>query len=161
MTDNKGRETMKSKLALIGLAAIFTSPAFGQGVDPYIGTWKFNLEKSTWIGTPAPKSQTMIYTGDGKTLTGIIDFIDAQGGTGKQVFTMTFDGQPHPSTGSPNYDSTVYIRFGNTINQVYFKDGKAVLAGQSRIDSDKQFTFTAEGTFANGPQRRVLVWDRQ
>jgi hypothetical protein len=23
-------------------------PAFGHGVDPYIGTWKLNLEKSTW-----------------------------------------------------------------------------------------------------------------
>jgi hypothetical protein len=151
---------MKTPLATAALLCL-TLPAFGQGVDPYIGTWKFNVEKSTWIGTPAPKGQALTYTADGKNVTGIIEFIDAQGGAGKQVFTMIFDGQPHPSTGSPNYDSTAYIRFGNTINQVYFKDGKAVLAGQSRIDSDKQFTFTAEGIFANGPQRRVLVWDRQ
>jgi hypothetical protein len=76
---------------------------------------------------------------------------------------MIFDGQPHPSTGGPDYDSTAYVRFGNTINQVYFKDGKAVLAGQSRIDSDnKVSTFTAEGVAANGQQtRRVLVWDKQ
>ena len=39
---------------------------------------------------------------------------------------MIFDGQPHPSTGTTNYDSTAYVRFGNTISQVYFKNGKAV-----------------------------------
>ncbi len=29
------------------LAGVLSVPAFGQGVDPLIGTWKFNPEKST------------------------------------------------------------------------------------------------------------------
>jgi hypothetical protein len=51
---------MKTPLATAALLCL-TLPAFGQGVDPYIGTWKFNVEKSTWIGTPAPKGQALTY----------------------------------------------------------------------------------------------------
>jgi hypothetical protein len=32
------------------LAGVLAVPAFGQGVDPLIGTWKLNLEKSTFTG---------------------------------------------------------------------------------------------------------------
>jgi hypothetical protein len=34
----------------------FTLPAFGQNVGPLIGTWKFNPEKSTYVGIPPMKS---------------------------------------------------------------------------------------------------------
>jgi hypothetical protein len=51
---------MIKRLAIAAL--IVAGPAFGQGVDPYIGKWKFNVEKSTWIsGLPAPKSMTITY----------------------------------------------------------------------------------------------------
>ena len=34
------------------------------------------------------------------------------------------EGMPHPTTGSPDYDSTAYTRVGNTINAVRFKTGR-------------------------------------
>jgi hypothetical protein len=147
---------------IVILAAIFAMPAWAQSVDPYIGTWKLNLEKTTHIGQPVPKSETITYTGDGQNLAGTINFVGPQDATTTIKYTLIFDGQPHPTTGSPNFDSTAYIRFGNTINMVWFKNGKAMAVGQSRIDSDKQFTYTSEGIGANGqPFRVVLVWDRQ
>ena len=63
--------------ALVGVLGV---PAFGQGVDPYIGTWKLNLEKTTYIGQPPPKSMTITFTGDGHTLTGTIDVIGPEVG---------------------------------------------------------------------------------
>jgi hypothetical protein len=46
-TGNKREETiMKSTLFALAFFAL-TFPAFGQGVDPLIGTWKLNVEKST------------------------------------------------------------------------------------------------------------------
>jgi hypothetical protein len=55
----------------------------------------------------------------------------------KSHIRVVFDGQPHPSLDSPYYNSTTYIRFGNTINEVYFKGGKAVVAEQQRLKIDK------------------------
>jgi hypothetical protein len=45
-------------------------PAFGQGVDPIVGTWKLNLEKSTYVGLPAPKSETATWTREGDNFVG-------------------------------------------------------------------------------------------
>jgi hypothetical protein len=69
---------------------------------------------------------------------------------------------PHPTAGSPDYDSTTYTRIGNTINSVRFRQGKAVEVGQSIIVPGKTFTVTAEGIDANNqPYHYVLVLDRQ
>jgi hypothetical protein len=39
------------KRTILALAFFtLTLPAFGQSVDPLIGTWKLNLEKSTVVG---------------------------------------------------------------------------------------------------------------
>jgi hypothetical protein len=47
------RNSMK-RLGLGIIVAIgLTLPAFGQGVDPLIGTWKLNCEKSTGSGFEA------------------------------------------------------------------------------------------------------------
>jgi hypothetical protein len=129
-----------------------------KSVDPLIGTWKLNLEKTVWIGSPAPKSMTIAWTGEGQNLAATLDYIDAQGRPGKIAYTAILDGQPHPSVGGPDYDSTAYGGFGGTINLVFFKNGKAVVAAQSRIDSDKQYTYTSEGILANGqPFGRIFV----
>jgi hypothetical protein len=147
-----------------------TLPVFGQGVDPYIGTWKFNAAKSTWVGGPLiPQSMTMTYVADGPGLIGTIDIVGARGGKGTAKYTMIWDGQPHPVVGEPGgqvsreYDSTVYARFGDTINQIYYKDGKVVLVGSSFMNDNKNtFTGHFEGVSPNGqPTRRVLVWERQ
>jgi hypothetical protein len=150
------------KRTLFPLAFLTLSlPAFGQSVDPLLGTWKLSLEKSTGVGLPALKSQTLTWSGEGQTLVATLDYVDAQGRSGKFVYTMIIDGQPHPTTGSPNYDASAFIRFGNTINQVNFKNGKAVDAGHARFETGNIYTFTSEGNYAGLPQRRVLVWDRQ
>jgi hypothetical protein len=85
---------MRRIILACALASVLAGPAFGQGVDPLIGTWKF------------------VNTNDG---------VDAQGQPFKIVFRHTYDGQPHPTTGSPNYDSTIFHRIGNSINAVRFK----------------------------------------
>jgi hypothetical protein len=114
---------MKSTLFALAFFAL-TFPAFGQGVDPLIGTWKLNLEKSTSTGLTPPKSQINTWSREGQTLIDTAEGVDAQGQPFKLVFRHIYDGMPHPTTGSPNYDSTAYTRIGNTINAVRFKQGK-------------------------------------
>jgi hypothetical protein len=147
---------------LVMLAAIFAMPAFGQGVDPLIGTWKFNPEKSTSVGVPQQRSQTNTWSGDGQNFIDTVEGVDAQGQPYKLLLRHIYDGQPHPTTGSPNYDSTAYTRVGNTINAVRFRQGKVVEVGQFVIVPGKSYSLTVEGINASGQSYRAVgVWDRQ
>jgi hypothetical protein len=144
---------------IIILAAILGGPAFGQGVDPLIGTWKLNAEKSI---NSQLKSATQTWTGEGQNFTNTAEGVDAQGQAFKVVFRHIYDGMPHPTTGSPDYDSTTYTRVGNTINAVRFRQGKTVDVGQIVIVPGKAYTVTAEGVTASGqPYHYVLVFERQ
>jgi hypothetical protein len=150
---------MIKRLAIVGL--IVASPAFGQGVDPLIGTWKLNREKSTATFL-LQRSMTLTWTGDGQNLIDTSEGIDAQGQAFKVVFRHIYDGMPHPTTGSPDYDSTSYTRIGNTINWVRFRQGKTVEVGQAVIVPGKTYTLSIEGIDANNQSyHAVSVFDRQ
>jgi hypothetical protein len=144
------------------IAGVLAGPAFGQGVDPLIGTWKLNLEKSTFVGVPPVKSQTATWAGEGQTFAVTAEGVDAQGQPFKVILRHIYDGQPHPVAGSPNYDSNAFHRVGNSINGVRFKNGKVVEIAQGQIVPGKTYTVIEEGINANGqPYRDVLVFDRQ
>jgi hypothetical protein len=152
---------MIMKRTILALAFFtLTLQAFGQGVDPILGTWKLNLEKSS--GTGLPKSWSLTFTGEGQNLIDTAEGVDAQGQPRRVVFRHTYDGQPHPTTGSPDFDQTTYTRVGNTINSVRFRQGKVVEVGQAVIVPGKTYTLTSEGIDANGQSYRgVGVYERQ
>jgi hypothetical protein len=139
-----------------------TLPASAQGVDPLIGTWKMNLEKSTVVGIPPLRSATLTWSYDGQTLIDTSEGVDAQGQPFKNIVRHIYDGMPHPSTGSPDFDQTAYTRIGNTINWVRFKNSKTVEVGQAVIIPGKTYTLHTEGVTASGqPYHAVGVYDRQ
>jgi hypothetical protein len=82
-------------------------PAFGQGVDPLIGSWKLT-------GTAAFRSLTLTWTGEGQTLIDTAEGVTTQGQPFKAVYRHIYDVVLHPTTGSQNYDSIGYTRVGNT-----------------------------------------------
>ena len=133
----------------------------GQGVDPLIGTWKLNLEKSTTT-FPLYKSMTTIWTGEGQNFIASNEGVDAHGQPFKVVFRHIYDGMPHPTTGSHDYDSTTYTRVGNTINGIRFRQGKVVEVMQEVITPGTFYTVTAEGIAAvGGPYHYVLMREKQ
>jgi hypothetical protein len=139
-----------------------TLPAFGQGVDPLIGTWKLNLEKSTFTGLAPPKSASATWAGEGQTLTNTIEGVNVQGQAFKAILRHIYDGQPHPVTGVPAFDSNIFNRIGNSINGVRFKNGKVVEVLQAQLVPGKTYTAIEEGINANGqPYRAVRVYERQ
>jgi hypothetical protein len=142
------------------LAGILGVPAFGQGVDPLIGTWKLSVEKST-ASFPLPKSATNVYSREEQNIINNIDMVTAQGQSVKSVLQHIYDGMPHPSTAS-DYDSSAYTRIGNTINLVRFRQGKTVEVGQGVIVPGKTLTFHEEGISASGqPYHYIYIYDRQ
>jgi hypothetical protein len=115
------------------LAGVLALPAFGQGVDPLIGSWKMNIGKSTATGVAVFKSLTLTWSGEGQNLIGTAEGVDGQGRPFKTIYRHIYDGMPHPTTGNPDYDSTIYHRIGNTINVVRFRQGKVMEIGQAVI----------------------------
>jgi hypothetical protein len=53
---------------IVILAVIFTMPAKAQSVDPLVGTWKLNVEKSVTVGGPSPEARLMLSLGTEKIL---------------------------------------------------------------------------------------------
>jgi hypothetical protein len=139
-----------------------TLPAFGQGVDPLIGSWKLNLEKSTYVGSSPPKSQTLTFTGEGQNFIDTVEGVTARGQAFKVVFQDILDGVPHPATGSPDYDSIAFTRFDNTIDEIRFRQGKAVQIAQLLIVPGETLTIITGGMTANDqPFYHVGVYDRR
>jgi hypothetical protein len=149
---------MKMRLATAALLCLML-PAFGQGVDPLIGTWKFDPEKSKSTD-PFPKNWVLTFTGEGHNFINTATGEDDRGSF-KVVLMHIYDGMPHPTTGTPDYDSTAFTRIGNTINAVRFKNGKVVEIGQGVIVPGQTYTFTYEGIANNQPYHGVRVFERQ
>jgi hypothetical protein len=103
---------------------------------------------------------TITGEGQSRTLTG--EGVDANIQSFKFVFQYIYDGQPHPTTGGPDNDSSAYTRIGNTVNIVLLKNGKPVLVSQGVIVPGKTWTVTEEGIDLNNqPFHGVRVYDRQ
>jgi hypothetical protein len=152
---------MSRTIIICALAGILAVPAFGQGVDPLIGTWKLNLEKSTYIGLPASKSETATSIKEGEALIANVETVDAQGRSIKTVVTQIYDGVERPVTGNPNWDAAALTRNGDVINIVRFKDGKQVSIARNVIDPGKTLTATTGGVFNNQAFYIVAVYERQ
>ena len=140
------RSTLMS-IALVSLVACaFPQASFAQS-SPLIGTLKLNLEKSKFPPGTAPRSQTATFEQDGQNIKNTNQTIDAQGNATTSVFLHIYDGQPHPTTGSPLYDASAYLRLdGNTVVLSRFKGGKLVQIGTIVVSQDgKSRTNTTSG----------------
>jgi hypothetical protein len=143
------------------LACIFGAPAFGQGVDPLIGTCKLNFEKSKG-NFLLSKSLSFTVVKDDQNMISTVEALNAEGQLNKFAIPHIHDGAPHPITGNPGYDSVLITRIGNTFNQTRFRKGEPVEVLQGVIVSGETFTATTEGIGIRGQSYHyVYVYDRQ
>ena len=123
-----------------------------------------NLDKSKYSPGTAPRSVTLIYEQDGQNIRNIGQLTDAKGNSLTVVNIHIYDGQPHPSTGDPDYDATAYTRVdANTVIYSRLKAGKLVLIGTLVVSSDgKTLMGPQTGTLADGQRgNTILVYDKQ
>src|SRR5215467_1543718 len=150
-------------ITLLGLVVAVTLPqsAFAQ---TNLGTWKINLAKSTYSPGPAPRSQTLTFTGTGQNLVDNLEGIDAEGKPLKGVYLHNYDGKFYPTTGAAGVDSTAYTRVdANIVKFTRMNTGKVVQNGFHVISSDgKTLTVFTTGTDVNGREiTTVGVFDKQ
>jgi hypothetical protein len=130
--------------------------------NPFLGTWKFNPERSK----PGDTSATLkieAYGNNGLKFTR--DIIEASGNPAHWDWSANFDdGKDYPYTGNPNYDAFSLRRIdANTIETVNKKDGKVRTTAWYSLSKDgKVLGVTTAGVNAQGkPVVFYSVYDRQ
>lgn len=146
------------------LLAVSALTVIAWGADSNVGTWKLNLDKSTYSPGPAPKGGTLSieahddgikYTSDGQNADGTPTHVE---------FTAKYDGVDNPVTGSPVFTSIAFERVdANTINYTAKKDGTVAGSGRSVVSEDgKTRTVSNKSKNSSGQDtNNVAVYDRQ
>jgi hypothetical protein len=165
---NIGRSAIVSRGLITALAALLFVAAPPREVaaqsDPLIGTWKLNLAKSTFRPGLAPRSAIVRYEPIEQGLRATTDIVDPQGKKGTGVFTIIYDGQPHPVTGVPDADSSIYKRIdANTAEYTRMKAGRTVQSGVRTVSNDgRTMTFTRKRISAQEEKViDVYVYEKQ
>jgi hypothetical protein len=161
---------MQKRIAvvLVALAAVLvvSSIARTQSKDPWIGTWKVNLEKSNY--SPGPKPTVAATVKIESSAGGIKTTIDGTNPEGKPTHTETvaaFDGKDNPVKGAPAPNTTSALkRIDDRTFEVMGKvDGKPTVTTRVAVSTDgKTMTATQTGKNAQGESvNNVIVLDKQ
>jgi hypothetical protein len=132
--------------------------------DPVLGTWKLNVDKSTFTPGPGWQSQTRIYQATPAGVAVSWTGVDAGGGTMAVRYTYRYDGRDYPMTGSASYDMLNAVRVDAwTVRSEEKRDGKTVGIAVRTVSRDgKILTITDEGTNRKGLAfSQILVFDRE
>jgi hypothetical protein len=147
-----------------GMLAV-ASFAIAQSADPFVGTWKLNVAKSTYSPGPAPKSATSTYAVAGKGYKVTVRSEPASGPAQEWTYTSDLDGKDAPISGNnPNADTVTVKRIdANTLESVSKKGGKVMTTQKNVVAPDgKTRTVTTTGTNAQGQKiNNVAVYEKQ
>ena len=161
---------MQKRIAvlLVTLSAVLvvSSIARTQSNDPWIGTWKVNLEKSTYSPGPPPTVAATVKIEPSPG--GIKTTIDATNAEGKPTHTETvarFDGKDYPVKGAqaPNTTNALKRIDDRTFEVMGKIDGKPALTTRVVVAADgKTMTATQTGTNPQGQSvNNVIVLNKQ
>jgi hypothetical protein len=134
--------------------------------NPLVGTWKLNVEKSKYDPGPAPKSltRTVVAQGDGVKYT--FEGVGADGKPLSYSFSVNFDGQDNPVSGSmPGGVDTISAKRTDANHYVATtkKGGKVLGTAKVEVSKDgKTTTVESTGSNASGAKTHdVQVYEKQ
>jgi hypothetical protein len=146
------------------IVAVLAFTVICWGADSNVGTWKFNLAKSTFSPGPGPKSATLTIEAHDGAIKYTVDGENAQGSPIHVEYTAKYDGKDNPATGSPEYNSIALKRIdADTIESTTKKDGTVMVTMRTVISQDvKTRTVTFKGKNVAGQDvNNVIVYDKQ
>ena len=162
---------MQKRIAVVvvGLAALLAvgSTARAQSPDPWVGTWKINLAKSTYSPGPKPTvaATVKMEPSAGGALKTTIDGVNPQGQpTHTETVGAFDDGKDNPVKGAPANTTTALKRIdGRTFEAMGKVDGKPTVTTRVVVSADgKTMTATQTGKNAQGETvNNVIVADKQ
>jgi hypothetical protein len=160
---------MKRSSSIFAVAVVCLALAGSMLADSkaFVGTWKLNLDKSTFAAGQAPKSLTRMVTADGDTVTYKFEGVGADGTAISYGYTSKYDGKDSEVTGTGVAYGADHIAIkqlnSHQLSATSKKGGKVVGSSSGTVSHDgKTFTLTSKGTDANGkPVKSVSVYDKQ
>lgn len=148
----------------LGFVILFVSADNGSERNPRIGTWKLNLDKSTFNDGPAPKSEVQVCESvDENTIRLKIIRADARGHESRREYTAHYDGKDYPFPGSP-WDTIALRRIDRLTSEAVFKKtGKVVQRSTITVSKDgRMLTLRATAPHTAGNRvTHIEVFDRQ
>jgi hypothetical protein len=111
-------------LGFVLSVAVFAQPVAAQKttnperVDPNLGTWKLNLERSTYKPGPAPKSEIAAFRQVGPEIKLTVDRIDANEKPVHIEWSGKFDGNFYPSSSVALIGVTCRLRLRRNLSPV-------------------------------------------
>ena len=155
-------------ISVVLLTLALALPVYAED-NPFIGTWKLNLEKSKFDPGPAVMSRVVRIEAAGDAVKFSVDQVDADGKHATVVETPKLDGKDYPRRGTggigPNFADTIAFRRIDTytMEETLKKAGKVVAAIRQVVSNDSKTRTATQimGTNARGQAvHDVLVFDK-
>jgi hypothetical protein len=132
--------------------------------DPVLGSWRLNVERSTFTPGPGWRSQTRTYRAVPEGVSVTWSGVDAGGETMQVSYVYAYDGRDYPMLGSASYDTLNAVRIdARTVRSEERRDGTIVGIAVRTVSPDgRVLTITDRGTNRRGRVfSQTLVFDRQ
>ncbi len=153
-------------LAVVAMAVMSGSAvlAFAQS-DPWVGTWKLNVAKSTFDPGPKPSSGTVKLEPQQGGFRSAFDIVDAKGQPNHFGGSEVLDGKDRPTQGAnakPNQTHS-FKRIDRGWERTVKENGKAIFTARWVVSADgKTLTVTQKGKNGQGQTvSNVIVHDKQ
>ncbi len=141
-----------ASLVVVLAVAVMSPGGSAQAADPFMGTWRLNVAKSTFSPGPAPKSGSVTFTAAGAGFTAAIGGVGMKDEKTQWGYTGNYDGKDYPLKGNPDGDMISVRRINaNTVETTVKRAGKPTVINTRTVSADgKTMTVTTKGTNAQG-----------
>jgi hypothetical protein len=155
---------------LVGLTLFALLSANGiaqEGLRLKFGTWKLNLQKSTFAPGTAPQSDTRVYEDrGGGVIMSTHTTVNQQGQEALTIYAAKFDGKEYPvATRGLGALSTIafHVIDPDSESFVLTRDGKVAVRGTTTVSKDgKTLTMTLNTTNAQGQTSQgISIYEKQ
>jgi hypothetical protein len=139
-------------MRMVLFVALCSLPPAVLAADPVVGTWKLDVEKSTYTPGPAPKSQTRIYETDGEGIRVTIKTFMPDGQSSSVRHPVNYDGKEYPISGSSQSNAIILQRIDDYTSEATLKHASKVIGRTRRVvaKDGKTMTITYEGVDDRG-----------
>ena len=147
-----------------GILLSLMSGATAQAIDPGMGTWTLNPQKSRYKPGPAFASLVVKFEPSGEGVRMTNELVNSWGGTIKSQYTAFYDGKDYPISGLPDIDTIALEKLeGGRVLRTDKKGGKVIQTFVRTVAADgKTMTITQKGKSGDGPAYdNLIVLDKQ
>ena len=138
--------------------------ATAQPSDPWIGTWRLNVARSSFNPGPPPRVQTIdIQSREGDGLYVVTNGVDAAGRPTHTERLAKFDGRDYPAQGFEQPTTQAFTRVDDRSYAIVSKaGGRIITRTRVTVSSDgRTMTTVTTGDVGQGPINNTQVLEKQ